>query len=325
MDDAANVNGNASKPEKNTTTKKSSKRARPQDDDDEDDNDDPPPAKKSKQSKQSAPAQASAPVSTPASRAISAKVPIDHQVPNARQYTVYVDGEGVMYDATLNMSDAGKNNNKFYRVQLLEAKSNKGNFFTWTRWGRVGENGQSAMLGEGVTSDEAMFTIRTRSSRIRLALPGKIVMAHQRMEKYVYLEVNYGDEDEEDGKDGVQSTPEDDDSEGDAAVFAPSKLSQPVQRLMELIFNVSYFNATMAELDYDANKMPLGKLVQEDPAEGIRSPQGACFSRCGSNPSRHDGRNPERSCDPEKQSILQSRPPRRWSIKNSNSQRTGRH
>jgi poly [ADP-ribose] polymerase len=37
---------------------------------------------------------------------------------------------------------------------------------------------------------------------------------------------------------------------------------------MELIFNVNYFNATMAELDYDANKMPLGKLSKKTLLKG---------------------------------------------------------
>jgi poly [ADP-ribose] polymerase len=39
-----------------------------------------------------------------------------------------------------------------------------------------------------------------------------------------------------------------------------SKLPGPVQRLMKLIFNQDYFNDTLASLDYDTNKMPLGKL-----------------------------------------------------------------
>ncbi|MCJ1320458.1 Poly [ADP-ribose] polymerase 1 [Xylographa vitiligo] len=40
-----------------------------------------------------------------------------------------------------------KNANKFYRIQLLASASDS--YHTWTRWGRVGERGQSALLGDG--------------------------------------------------------------------------------------------------------------------------------------------------------------------------------
>lgn len=36
---------------------------------------------------------------------------------------------------------AGANNNKYYRIQLLTDAAGK-KFFVWTRWGRVGEDGQ---------------------------------------------------------------------------------------------------------------------------------------------------------------------------------------
>jgi poly [ADP-ribose] polymerase len=41
---------------------------------------------------------------------------------------------------------------------------------------------------------------------------------------------------------------------------AKSMLSVPVQNLMRLIFNQEYMNDAMTALNYDADKMPLGKL-----------------------------------------------------------------
>lgn len=38
------------------------------------------------------------------------------------------------YDCTLNQTNIGNNNNKFYVIQLLEEG---GHFFCWNRWGRV--------------------------------------------------------------------------------------------------------------------------------------------------------------------------------------------
>src|SRR5688500_16020716 len=48
------------------------------------------------------------------------------------------------YDCILNQTNIGANNNKFYVIQLL---SKGGKFYAWTRWGRVGEVGQSALVG----------------------------------------------------------------------------------------------------------------------------------------------------------------------------------
>ena len=59
---------------------------------------------------------------------------------------MYVAG-GKAYDATLNQSNLGQNNNKFYIIQVLQNDSNANNFYVWNRWGRVGVAGQNAMKG----------------------------------------------------------------------------------------------------------------------------------------------------------------------------------
>lgn len=45
------------------------------------------------------------------------KVPLDEGCP-LQTYRVYIDDEGIVYDASLNKADASANNNKFYRVQV---------------------------------------------------------------------------------------------------------------------------------------------------------------------------------------------------------------
>lgn len=46
------------------------------------------------------------------------RIPVDEGCPLA-SYRVYVDpSDGIIYDASLNQTNAGKNNNKFYRVQV---------------------------------------------------------------------------------------------------------------------------------------------------------------------------------------------------------------
>lgn len=51
------------------------------------------------------------------------------------------------YASTLNQSNVGANNNKFYIIQVLSDLNNSKNFFFWSRWGRVGVVGQNSMMG----------------------------------------------------------------------------------------------------------------------------------------------------------------------------------
>jgi predicted DNA-binding WGR domain protein len=65
--------------------------------------------------------------------------PVDTHCPLARQATIQVVDD---YDIMLNQADIKANKNKFYRLQLLFNTANSTYHF-WTRWGRVGEVGQS--------------------------------------------------------------------------------------------------------------------------------------------------------------------------------------
>ena len=44
-------------------------------------------------------------------------IPLDETCP-LTHYQIYVDVDGVIYDASLNQTNAGKNNNKFYKLQV---------------------------------------------------------------------------------------------------------------------------------------------------------------------------------------------------------------
>lgn len=47
------------------------------------------------------------------------------------------------YSVTLNQTNVGANNNKFYIIQVLEGG---GAYYAWNRWGRVGDDGQNKLL-----------------------------------------------------------------------------------------------------------------------------------------------------------------------------------
>eukprot|EP00842_Homolaphlyctis_polyrhiza_P005500 jgi/Hompol1/5951/HPOL_001834-RA len=79
--------------------------------------------------------------------------------------------------------------------------------------------------------------------------------------KYFMLERSFEpDEEEEEDKPVDPAAP--------APPIPPSKLKKPVKELMNLIFNMDMYNSQMAEIGYDAKKMPLGKLSKANIQKG---------------------------------------------------------
>lgn len=198
-------------------------------------------------------------------------------------YQVYIDGDGTIWDASLNQTNASANNNKFYKVQaslpynepvdvrclliLIQLLYNGSDFKTWTRWGRVGERGQNAMLGGGSLPD-AQFNFE-KKFKDKSGLTWVNRGEEPKKGKYAYVERSYNpDSDEEDDTDAGADG---DNEDGVKREIAKCTLEPPVQNLMKLIFNQSYFDATMADLNYDANKLPLGKLSKATIARGFQA------------------------------------------------------
>ncbi|CAK7203836.1 hypothetical protein SEUCBS139899_006585 [Sporothrix eucalyptigena] len=239
----------------------------------------PPPAATNGKKRGSAAAPAAAPAPAPAKRQKTAKatkddkkvakdtskvvVPVDEACP-VSNVAVHVGDDGMVWDASLNQTNSGQNNNKFYRIQVL--KTNAGKYSTWTRWGRVGERGQSAMLGGG-SLDDAIKQFE-KKFRDKSGLPWDRRGDDPRPGKYAYVERNYNeDEDEDDQEEDEEKAKE----EEDDYVPLVCTLAPPVQSLMELIFNRQFFAATMSDLNYDANKLPLGKLSKATISRGFQA------------------------------------------------------
>ncbi|KAK3649312.1 hypothetical protein LTR22_012913 [Elasticomyces elasticus] len=176
------------------------------------------------------------------------RIPVDEHCPLS-SYHVYIDpDDSIIYDASLNQTNASNNNNKFYRLQLLVNAT--GQYQTWTRWGRVGDRGQSKVLGNGnlasaMSEYEKKFKDKAGLKWEDRGLPPK-------SGKYVFLERSY--EAEEKPRAKADST------RGRSKSPPKCTLDPPVRSLMELIFNEEYFSAVMKDLNYDVAKMPLGRL-----------------------------------------------------------------
>lgn len=152
--------------------------------------------------------------------------------------------------------------------QLLhEPKSN--DFKTWTRWGRVGESGQNAILGNGTLADAIKNFEKKFRDKSGLAWDKR--NDDPKPGKYAFIERSYNpdSDDEADADDKNKEDVKKEEAEDD---YTPpeSKLEEPVKELMELIFNQQYFQAAMAALNYDAAKMPLGKLSKSTITRGFQ-------------------------------------------------------
>ncbi|OHF01880.1 hypothetical protein CORC01_02758 [Colletotrichum orchidophilum] len=184
------------------------------------------------------------------------------------QGTVYIAPDGVIYDASLNQTNASNNNNKFYRVQLVQDGKT---FKTWTRWGRVGEFGQCAVLGNG-SLDDALKNY-DKKFKDKSGLPWVKRGDPPKPGKYAFVERSYEPDSDDDGDDDegpagdVKKDEEDDEDMPDPV---KSSLPQPVQDLMSLIFNHQYFREAMTSMNYDANKLPLGKLSKNTILRGFQ-------------------------------------------------------
>ncbi|KAL4765399.1 putative poly(ADP)-ribose polymerase PARP [Aspergillus foveolatus] len=170
--------------------------------------------------------------------------------PTWQDPTVFIDDSGLIWDATLNLTVSAANNNKFYRIQILNSKDGS-KYQTWTRWGRVGERGQSVLLGDG-TLDSAKKHFE-KKFKDKSGLAWKDRLSSPKNNKYTFIERNYEESDDEDEKADNKLVKQPSD-------IPASKLPAPVQNVISFIFNQKYFLETMAQMSYDANKLPLGKL-----------------------------------------------------------------
>lgn len=125
--------------------------------------------------------------------------------------------------------------------------------------------GQNGTLGSGSLDDAIKHFEKKFKDKSGLSWAER--NATPKPKKYTFIERNYDDsEDEEEDEDAVK-----DEEDGDEWVPPESKLEQPLQDLMALIFNTTYMNNAMANLNYDANKLPLGKLSKSTILKGFQA------------------------------------------------------
>jgi poly [ADP-ribose] polymerase 2/3/4 len=156
---------------------------------------------------------------------------------------VYEDDDNLKYDANLNQTNIGENNNKFYIIQLLEHTSFSGpnRFVVWNHWGRVGENGQSK-AEHGLQLEVARRSFE-KKFRDKTGVKWEDRQLATKSGKYWFIEKDYAPKSDDD--DDKVTKKEDKDVE-----IVSSKLPYQVQDLVQFIFNKNNMNNVMTKLNF---------------------------------------------------------------------------
>ncbi|VVC30258.1 BRCT domain,Poly(ADP-ribose) polymerase, regulatory domain,WGR domain,PADR1 domain,Poly(ADP-ribose) [Cinara cedri] len=169
-------------------------------------------------------------------------VPVDPQSGLEHKAHVYKHKNEV-WNANLCLSDVQTDKNSYYKLQLLESDNNK-RYWVFRSWGRIGTTIGSFKTHKFDSLEEAQDQFRMFyldqtgnlwGNKNFVKIPGKKVP----------IDTDYG-QDETKTLDTVNSI--------------PCKLSEPVQHLIRLLFDVESMKKVMYEFELDLEKMPLGKL-----------------------------------------------------------------
>lgn len=164
---------------------------------------------------------------------------VDSNVPGASLFSVYSSATET-FDCMLNQTNISHNNNKFYVIQVLGQASG---YYCWTRWGRVGEPGQSKMMGPSYLDDaikefKAKFKAKSgnnwddRDSFVPKS--GK------------YTLIDMADDDDDNGPAAMETAP---DVKKEKKRVRPCTLDKTTQAFIKLIFDHDMFKDQMTAFD----------------------------------------------------------------------------
>lgn len=180
--------------------------------------------------------------------AISNGVMVDHLVPDPGSCEVVINN-GTVLNCNLVFADCNHNNNKFYIIQGLKS----GNFYyLWTRWGRVGVDGQVAKVA-CMNEDKLARAYQTK--------------VRQKTSKgYNQIEISYEDIAETTKK---LEKLEESKSDKPKKPKKGSELNESVQNLLKFIFDMKMIEKSVVKVGFNVKKLPLGKLSKATVLKGL--------------------------------------------------------
>ncbi|XP_013185212.2 poly [ADP-ribose] polymerase isoform X1 [Amyelois transitella] len=169
---------------------------------------------------------------------------------------VYADPEGTKYSVVLSKTDIVSGKNSYYKLQLL--KSDVADmFYLFRAWGRIGtpiggnktENFRS--LPDAVRQFKFFYQDKTQNDWDCREYFEKVPGA------YYPHDVDYSDGDKKENLRAME-------------LDSKCSLPEPVQKLVQKIFDTNAMKQTMLEFELDTEKMPLGKISQKQITQGYK-------------------------------------------------------
>ncbi|KAJ3434832.1 poly (adp-ribose) polymerase [Anaeramoeba flamelloides] len=165
----------------------------------------------------------------------------------------------------LNQSNIGNNNNKFYEMQIIKAGAG---FILFTHWGRVSYKGQKkeekfTSIKPCIAKYEKTFYSKTgnnwnnRDSFV------------EKNRKYTLVDVVFDSDEESESSEEETEKNKKSKKKGSKLIEIPeSKLDKRLQKFISMIFDIKIMTKTLASLNIDQKKAPLGKLSKKQLRDG---------------------------------------------------------
>jgi len=169
------------------------------------------------------------------------------------------------YDAMLNQTNIDANNNKFYKLQIIEEPGGTYNMFT--RWARVGEDGATQIKSsrnptEAIAEFKKKFRDKTQNNWDERASFAKVPG------KYHLLEMDYSEAANKLPTSPIRIPTSSSSSSNDVEATQSSKLPNETQELISLIFDKQMMKDSMSFLQVDTTRLPLGALTKSQIQKG---------------------------------------------------------
>jgi len=151
-----------------------------------------------------------------------------------------------IYNVVLNVTDISKGVNSYYGLQILEHDKKKNKYIVFRKWGRVGGKQGGTKLEKFDDREDAEDNFK----EVYLDKTGNKWKDRDNFKKkpgkFFPIEIDYSGLDKKKEKTDVQS-----------------KLDVPLQNLMSLIFDIKIMEQSLAAMEIDLKKMPLGNLSKK--------------------------------------------------------------
>lgn len=186
---------------------------------------------------------------------------VDPECSIADDVHVYEASVDEIFSVHLSMTDIRRGTNSFYIIQILQDDRNHSDFNVWRRWGRTGTNIGSSKL----ETDHSLHSAVAAFKRLYYEKTGNSWENRNEFvkmpRKFAPIEISYTEDDEK-----LRLLME---KQNDPNAEYHGSLDPRVRDFVKLLFDMKEMQKTLASMEIDTDKMPLGKLSSNTIEQGL--------------------------------------------------------